>query len=125
MYLLDTHALLWYLRDAMELSPVARREIDNADFVFVSMASLWEIAIKRSIGKIRLEADTAEIAAMCRERSIDLVPIDTAAMDALMTLPKIHGDPFDRIIIATALTRGLTVITRDGIIPNYPVKTLW
>ena len=125
MYLLDTHALLWYFRDSQEISSLARTTIDNADYVAVSVASLWEIAIKRSIGKLQMEMGPAAIEALCRERDIAVLPIGIDALEVVQNLPKIHGDPFDRLIVATAQTKGLTIITRDRTIPQYSVKTLW
>lgn len=125
MYLLDTHALLWYLRDSQDISPLARETIDNADHVAVSIASLWEIAIKRSIGKLQIEIGPSAIETLCRERYITVLPIGADALEIVQNLPKIHGDPFDRIIVATAQAKGLTIITRDRTIPLYSVKTLW
>ena len=125
MYLLDTHTLLWYLRDTQDLSLLARQTIDNADYVAVSIASLWEIAIKRSIGKLQIEIGPFAIELLCRARDIAVIPIRSAALEKIQTLPKIHGDPFDRVIIATALAGDLTIITRDKTIPKYPVNTLW
>ena len=125
MYLLDTHALLWYFRDSQEISPLARTTIDNADYIAVSVESLWEIAIKRSIGKLQMEMGPAAIEALCRERDIAVLPIGIDALEVVQNLPKIHGDPFDRLIVATAQTKGLTIITRDRTIPQYPVNTLW
>ena len=125
MYLLDTHALLWYLRDSQDISSLARTTINNAKYVAVSIASFWEIAIKRSIGKLQMEIGPSAIEALCRERDITVLPIETEALDLVQELPKIHGDPFDRILVATAQAKGLTIITRDRTIPKYPVKTLW
>ena len=125
MYLLDTHALLWYLRDSQEISPLARTTIDNADYVAVSVASLWELAIKRSVGKLQMEIGPAAIESLCREHDIAVFPIGIDALEIVQELPKIHGDPFDRLIVATAQAKGLTIITRDLTIPKYPVKTLW
>ena len=125
MYLLDTHTLLWYLRDTQDLSLLVRQTIDNADYVAVSIASLWEIAIKRSIGKLQIEIGPFAIELLCRARDIAVIPIRSAALGKIQALPKIHGDPFDRVIIATALAGDLTIITRDKTIPKYPVNTLW
>jgi PIN domain nuclease of toxin-antitoxin system len=125
MYLLDTHTLLWYLRDSHELSELAHKTIDEADDVAVSVASLWEIAIKRNIGKLRMEVGPLAIEAMCRERDITVIPIRSAALEIIQTLPKIHHDPFDRMIIATAQAGGLIIITHDMTISRYPVVTLW
>lgn len=125
MYLIDTHALLWYLRDSAELSAAARNIIDNEERIFTSAASLWEIAIKHSIGKLDLEFSISQIENLCAQKDISILPIKAFHLDELENLPKIHGDPFDRLIICQARTEDLTIITRDTIIPKYPVRTVW
>jgi PIN domain nuclease of toxin-antitoxin system len=125
MYLLDTHTLLWYLRDSQELSELARQTIDNADYVAVSIASLWEIAIKRSIGKLQISMGPFALELLCRERDIAVLPIRSVVLEKIQTLPKIHRDPFDRLLIAQALENSMTIITRDKTIPQYPVPTIW
>lgn len=125
MYIIDTHALLWYLRDSDELSDKAHKIIDNENRIFTSIASLWEIAIKHSIGKLDLEFSISQIENLCIEKDITILPIKSMHLDILGNLPKIHSDPFDRLIICQALTEKLTIITRDTIIPQYDVATLW
>lgn len=125
MYLLDTHAMLWYLRDSLELSTSAHRLIDEAEYVAVSIASFWEIAIKQSIGKMRLSMTIPELESMCVNRDIQVLPIQSAVLEQTKSLPQIHGDPFDRLIIAQAQVGEMTIITRDRIIPQYPVQTTW
>jgi len=125
MYLLDTHAMLWYLRDSLELSTSAHRLIDEAEYVAVSIASFWEIAIKQSIGKMRLSMTIPELESMCVNRDIHVLPIQSAVLEQTKSLPQIHGDPFDRLIIAQAQVGEMTIITRDRIIPQYPVQTVW
>ncbi len=125
MYLLDTHAMLWYLRDSLELSTSAHHLIDEAEYVAVSIASFWEIAIKQSIGKMRLSLTVPELEAMCLNRDIQVLPIQSAVLEQIKSLPKIHGDPFDRLIIAQAQVGEMIIITRDRIIPQYPVQTVW
>ena len=125
MHLLDTHTLLWYLRDSEELSEAARRTIDNAEEVFVSIASFWEIAIKQSQGKIKFNASMQELEALCREHNIQILNIRPVALDRIKTLPDIHRDPFDRLLVAQALEEDLAIVTRDRIIPQYEVKTIW
>lgn len=99
MLILDTHTLLWFLRDSSELPSETKNMIQQADVVGVSIASLWEIAIKMSLGKLELEI--------------------------LQTLPKIHGDPFDRLIICQTIQSSAILITKDTFIPKYPVRTCW
>ena len=125
MYLLDTHTMLWYLRDSSELSTSAHHLIDNAEYVAVSIASFCEIAIKQSIGKIQLCMTIPELESMCFARDIQLLPIQSVVLEQIKMLPQIHGDPFDRIIIAQAQVGKMTIITRDRMIPQYPVTTVW
>lgn len=125
MYLLDTHALLWYLRNSPELSKKALKIINTEDEIFVSVASLWEIAIKNSIGKLDLEFSIEEIENLCNEKDIMILQINGKHLDKIKLLPKIHSDPFDRLIIAQAQTEELTILTTDSKIPKYPVKTQW
>ena len=125
MYILDTHTLLWYLRDSEELSDTARNTINDADYVCVSAASLWEIAIKHSIGKLDLEFTISQIEDLCSDKDIYILPIKGRHLDELKKLPNHHNDPFDRLIICQPIAENTTIITRDTIIPKYPVKTLW
>ena len=125
MYLLDTHAMLWYLRDSPELSASAHSLIDKAEYVVVSIASFWEVAIKQSIGKIQLCMTIPELESLCLDRAIQVLPIQSAVLEQIKSLPKIHGDPFDRLIIAQAQIGKMTIITRDRMIPQYPVPTIW
>ena len=125
MYLLDTHAMLWYLRDSPELSASAHSLIDKAEYVAVSIASFWEIAIKQSIGKMQFCMTIPELESLCLDRDIQVLPIQSVVLEQIKSLPKIHGDPFDRLIIAQAQIGKRTIITRDRMIPQYPVPTIW
>ena len=125
MYLLDTHAMLWYLRDSPELSASAHSLIDKAEYVAVSIASFWEIAIKQSIGKMQFCMTIPELESLCLDRDIQVLPIQSVVLEQIKSLPKIHGDPFDRLIIAQAQIGKMTIITLDRIIPQYPVPTIW
>ena len=124
-YLLDTNALLYVFSAPAELSARARRIVRDEGDLRVSIASLWEIAIKQSLGKLRFNMSITRLEMLCRERSIQLVPISPVALERIKTLPDIHRDPFDRLIVAQALEEGLAIITRDRIIPQYPVQTIW
>ena len=126
MYLLDTCAFIWYLEDSSRLSEMARSIIDNEENVFLSLTSLWEIAIKKTIKKLELNKTTAELQALCESGGIRILPIDANYFDTIQHLPLIHGDPFDRLIIATAKEVGLTVVTDDEKILLYSdVETVW
>ena len=125
MYIIDTHALLWYLRNSGDLSELALNTINTTELIYTCVASLWEIAIKQSIGKLDLDFSITQIENLCNEKDIQILPIKSKHLDKLKNLPKYHGDPFDRLIISQALAENLTIITRDSTIPNYPVRTLW
>ena len=123
-YLLDTHALLWSLYDSRQL-PIAVKQIMSESECAISIASLWEIAIKTSIGKLMIKQSIQEIAALCLEQEIAILDIAPLFCDVMMDLPRIHHDPFDRIIIATAMAGNYTIATKDSIISQYQVQTIW
>ena len=125
MHILDTHTLLWYLSDSVNLSEKLKQFINECETVAVSIASLWEIAIKQSLGKLKIEASISEIEQLCYQKDILVLPINSSELDLLKSLPKLHGDPFDRLIICQTLRESAVLITKDSIIPEYPVKTLW
>ncbi len=125
--LLDTCTFLWLLTDAKELSVVARDIVKDPECeVFLSVASVWEIATKYQLKKLPLPAPPARYIPKCRERlGIDSLPIEEAAALAQSQLPPLHRDPFDRILIAQAIVHGLTILTPDEHIRKYPVVTMW
>lgn len=125
MLLLDTHALLWFLDDSPILSATAVEAIRTNSDVRVSIASLWEIAIKSSLGKLQINRTISEMANECRRSSIGVVPIMPVHLDVIKALPDIHKDPFDRLIISMAIYEDATLVTRDDHIAKYPVKTVW
>ena len=119
--LLDTHAFLWWLADAPMDDAAAARIADSDSIVAVSAASAWEIAIKRSVGKLRFDGDVeAEIVANGFE------PLEMTVTHAVRAgdLPPHHRDPFDRMLVAQAQTEGLTLVTRDRWIDAYSVDVL-
>lgn len=124
-YLLDTNALIFSLCNPNELSKSARKIITLERELFVSVVSFWEIAIKQSIGKLAIESDIPRIEEICKERGIQVISILSEEIEGIKKLPKFHNDPFDRIIISQALQNDFCIITRDTIIPKYPVKKLW
>ena len=126
MVLLDTHAFLWYINRDEKLPASVRAVIDSAEEpVFVSIGSFWEMAIKDSLGKLRLPAPIAELMEDCRQCGFSILPIEAAALARLKSLPRIHGDPFDRLLICQALAHGLTLLTADDNIARYDVSTSW
>ena len=126
MYLLDTNALLFFLYDSEKLSKRASEVIyHNDEKICVSIVSLWEIAIKSSIGKLEIKSSISKIAETCEKEQFDILSIKPFHLDEIGRLPMIHGDPFDRLIISQAIVENLIIITKDGTIPLYNVKVLW
>ena len=124
-YILDTNVLIYLLCAPNALSPEARRIVQSEPDVFVSIASLWEIGIKQSLGKLSLALDVPGIEAQCTDRDIHLLPITSVVIERMKGLPFIHRDPFDRLLVAHAMEEDFVMVTHDGIIPQYPVKTMW
>lgn len=123
--MIDTHVLLWYMWDEPRLSRHLKSEIENSqNTILVSNASLWEMAIKISTGKLRLSMSVLEVEKYLKEKSIDQVNFSFQDLDILSKLPFYHNDPFDRLIIAQALTRNCKVISDDAKFKLYPVQLL-
>lgn len=122
--LLDTHAMLWLLADADRLTPAAREAIrDTRRRLVVSAASLWEVAIKRSLGKLRAPADLSRrLAAL---GPIELLPISSLHAEAVGELPWHHRDPFDRLLVAQAGVEQLGIVSSDAALAQYGVEVVW
>ena len=120
--LLDTHVLLWVLSNPRVLPPRVRAQIERPDStVFVSTISVWEMEIKRALGK--LDAPNDLEAQLKRHRFLEL-PLHLRHVQRLRKLPPLHRDPFDRMIVAQALADDLTVVTHDRDVLAYSVKSL-
>lgn len=125
-YLLDTHVLLWMQDDNIALSNRARNILEYPTLnLYLSIASLWEITIKQSIGKLQLEYSFDELIESCNETNITVLPIDIEILKTLKALPFLHRDPFDRIIIATSIKLGLDFISSDEIAKKYMPEVIW
>jgi PIN domain nuclease of toxin-antitoxin system len=117
--LLDTHALLWALHTPERLSQEARAAIgDGSRLVYFSAASVWELAIKSSRGKLDIDADFLRAAELSRFSEL---PVRSEHAWAVRDLPPFHGDPFDRILISQAMVEKLTIVTRDHLFSEYGV----
>ncbi len=114
--LLDTHLLLWALGAPSKLPAKARRLISESD-VFVSAASIWEISIKTALGK--LTADPQEVLAALEPAGLLSLPIVGEHAARVLTLPPIHRDPFDRLLVAQALTEPMRLLTNDAVLGGY------
>jgi len=125
-YLLDTHTLLWYLNDDPQLSVHAKVCIENAENdLLISIASLWEIEIKASLGKLRLRTSLEEIHAAVIQQGMYELPISVRHLVHLHTLPFHHRDPFDRLLIVQAMEEDAAIISADRNFPLYPVQVIW
>ncbi len=119
--LLDTEALIWWDANDPKLGGNSRAAIQNAEAVYVSGASAWEIAIKAALGKLRTNRRPAQAVI---EGGFEELPISFEHAEAIASLPAHHGDPFDRLIIAAARVEGLTVVTSDDKFARYDVPVI-
>ncbi|MFC7546518.1 type II toxin-antitoxin system VapC family toxin [Plantactinospora sp. GCM10030261] len=119
--LLDTHVVIWWLVDDTTLSEDFKDQLDHEPDIYVSAATVWEVAIKQAIGKLKEPADLAE---RIRNSAFRELPIRSEHAIAAGRLPMIHRDPFDRILVAQARCEGLTIATRDAGIRKYEVPVL-
>jgi len=125
-YLIDTHTAMWFFNGDAKLSKTANDIIyDFSNPIYMSIASAWEVAIKLSIGKLDIINCTADFLRDAETNKIIILPISPASLTALETLPMIHRDPFDRLLIATAITEQMTFITDDENIAKYEVSQIW
>lgn len=125
--LLDTHTFLWFASGSPELSTDARTIIEDPDNeAWLSPVSLWEIAIKVSIGKLALIAPfDVIIPQYMKDNDIKLLDIIITHTSAVATLPFHHRDPFDRLIIAQAIVEGMDVVSIDAAFDSYPITRIW
>jgi PIN domain nuclease of toxin-antitoxin system len=114
--LLDTHLLLWALGSPSKLPAAARKLIDDAN-VYVSAATIWEVSIKAALGK--LSADPREVLAALEPAGFLELPVTGAHAARVVDLPAIHRDPFDRLLIAQALTEPMRLLTNDAALADY------
>ena len=127
--LLDTHSLIWFALDDPHPSAKARALIEDPENkVAISMATLWEIAIKVSIGKLPLNRPYEDFVAECLETQLfSLLPIEPShtIFLASMPFPPGHKDPFDRLLIAQAIVENLPIVSVDVAFDHYPVRRIW
>lgn len=125
--LLDTHALLWWVADSGRLSAPARRWVaDEANDILVSAASAWEVTTKHRVGKLpEADAVALDVAAVIAGQGFQELAITVEDAERAGRLPGPHRDPFDRMLIAQALARNLTVVSIDSVFDGYGVSRLW
>ena len=120
-YLLDTHVVLWSRASPERLSPEAITVLQSTDHtLYVSMATLWECAIKVCIGKLAVPEGFFRLVA----NDYEILDIELAHLEATLQLPLLHRDPFDRLLVAQARLGGLTLVTRDRNVIRYQVPVV-
>jgi PIN domain nuclease of toxin-antitoxin system len=120
--LLDTHAALWYFDDPFLLTEEARTAIESSESVaYLSAASVWEWALKRARERVTTPGDMVEGATLA---SFEPLPVTWVHVQTAAALPTIHGDSFDRMLVAQAIAENLVLVTRNRTIPRYGVATL-
>lgn len=125
-YLLDTHAFLWFVGGSAQLPKKVIAKIENIDEpCFISIASFWEIAIKVQIGKLDISIEFGELFRLAEENQIEILDINQNHLLQLLATELHYNDPFDRIIIAQAISEKLTLVSRDHKMGSYKVKLAW
>lgn len=125
-YLLDSHTFLWAVQAPEKLSRKARRICEQArDPLLISVASIWELAIKSSLRQLAIQNFDTALPEWMRLLNIRVLPLQAAHAYAVYGLPMLHRDPFDRMLIAQAISEDLTLVTSDQQIHQYAVKWAW
>jgi PIN domain nuclease of toxin-antitoxin system len=125
-YLLDTHTVIWLAVNPSALSKIADHAIfDSGGESFVSIVSAWEVAIKIGTGKLHFVGGVSEFFNIIDENGFGLIPITKKHIETLETLPHIHKDLFDRLLVSTALVEKLTIISADENVRMYDVPSIW
>jgi len=125
-FLLDTHTAIWFFNGDNSLSKTANNIIrDILNPIYISIASVWELSIKIGIGKLTFNGRAAGFIRLAESNNIAILPIKSTHLTILESLPFIHRDPFDRLLVATALAEEMTIITIDENIIQYEVSKIW
>ena len=126
-FLLDTHTLLWLVNDDPQLGKKVKKVyLDDGNEIFISMASIWEMAIKISLKKLQIPGTLAEfVKEHIRGNKIDIMAIELNHLYQLENLNYFHRDPFDRLIIAQAIAENITIISSDEAFDEYPIQRIW
>ncbi|HMI80984.1 MAG TPA: type II toxin-antitoxin system VapC family toxin [Solirubrobacterales bacterium] len=121
--LLDTHVVLWWMAGEPDrIGEKAREAIGGKDRIVISAVVIWEVAIKRRLGKLDTPSDLLE---QLERAGVDLLPITARHADRVGTLPMRHRDPFDRVLVAQAEIEGLTLVSADQDLHRYGIEVLW
>lgn len=125
--LVDTATFLWLVIGSPRLSPRAVDVLQSpANDLFLSAASAWEIALKYATGRLPLPMPPERLVPAQRDaHGIESLPVDEESTLHLARLPRLHGDPFDRLLVSQAIVHGLIILTPDPLLSHYPARTLW
>jgi len=124
-FLLDTHTFIWLSEDDVSLPATLKSMIEEADNVYLSIVSLWEIAIKLNIGKLSLQKSYETIGTEIEFSDIILLPISFIDTVEVSKLPLHHRDPFDRMLVAQAINHSLIIVSQDAQLDAYSIQRLW
>ena len=125
--LIDTHVFIWYIQNSDRLPRSVTAQIDDGrNDILLSIASVWEMAIKQSTGKLNLGGAYASfISEQMKINNIQLLPASLEHLEIVTTLPFHHRDPFDRLLIAQAIAEDIVIVSADSVFSLYPVKRIW
>ena len=124
--LLDTHAFLWFVAGDERLTGRARRAMQAKDAILLlSVVSVWEMAIKAGLGRLKLPATAAQYIGAKIHAGLQLLPLDWSHAASVETLPFHHRDPFDRALIAQAQAEKLSIVTSDSVFRRYDIPVVW
>lgn len=124
--LLDTHAFIWFVENDSNLTAELRTQIeDTENEIFISIVSLWEMAIKTSLGKLEMAKDLSTIILKIKENGFIILPILPEHTVYVASLPFHHRDPFDRILIAQTIIEKMRIVSKDSVFDNYDVDWMW
>jgi len=124
--LLDTHTAIWFLNGDSALSQTAKQAIlNNSNSKYLSVVSPWELAIKISLKKLDFDGKAVDFINLAENNGFTILPIKTAHLTVLEQLPLLHRDPFDRLLVATAISEQMTFISADKNVAQYNVPIIW
>lgn len=125
-FLLDTHTFLWFINGDKKLPISIKNKIEDTKIpYFLSVASLWEIAIKLQIKKLQINMSFEDLYKLAKQNDIEILEIGESHLNTFINVDFIHKDPFDRLIISQAISEDLILITKDKGLKNYNVKQQW
>ena len=123
--LIDTQAFIWFFENNSRLPSSVRLFMEQSNNLVVSIASFWEISIKASLKKILIPENIAGLMDNALSNGFKILPIEREHLITLSTLDLIHRDPFDRIVIAQAITENMPIVSSDSVFQQYPVNYVW